>query len=70
MTDIAFTPNPSKIEHERLVMDFEENCPDGLRMEVDEYRALLILLNYVAVKGFPDGEVSDAWHYLIEWVDA
>jgi hypothetical protein len=40
----TFTPDPIKIEHERLLMRFEEEygCT-GLRMRADEYRALLIL---------------------------
>jgi hypothetical protein len=70
----AFTPDSSKVERERLVMEFEEHAGSaGIRMDVDTYRALLVVLDYVGSKlsEIPtDSEVSDAWHYLIEWADA
>lgn len=73
MTDTTFTPEPNKIERERLVMEFEENFPNGRPMNSDEYRALLILINYVGpllrAKDFPS-EVSDAWHFLVWEMDA
>jgi hypothetical protein len=67
-----FTPDESKVERERLILEFEEYCPNGLRTDVDTYRALLIVLDYVGkVSKEPvHSEIDDAWTALVEWAGA
>ena len=64
----VFTPDSSKIEHERRLLDFEELLPQWLPMDADTVRALLIILDHVDLDKASD-EISDAWHALLEWVD-
>jgi hypothetical protein len=64
----VFTPDSSKIEHERRLLDFEELLPQRLPMNAGTFRALLVILDHVDPNKASD-EISDAWHALLAWVD-
>ena len=64
----VFTPDSSKIEHERRLLNFDEHYPNGCPMDADTVRALLVILDHVNLDKASD-EISDAWHAVLAWVD-
>jgi hypothetical protein len=61
----VFTPDSSKIGHERRLLDFEEYYPNGCPMDADTVRALFVILDHVRSQ---QGEQRN-FRPRLAWVD-